>query len=169
VEAELRKEPTADEGAYNSYEEVADDSKPGALHDLPSQPPGDETDQQYDQETFTRHVHIRILQMHQPADEFPPAQVMQVRSSKTASLKADIRLFKEEGMSALLRYSNPLPRRKLFKIDHIKRPLDCSVTKRTGLGVAGMCHAFSRDVAGFERSRESSFDLRLVVQHRVQQ
>jgi hypothetical protein len=61
MEAELWKEPTANEGACDSYEEVADDSKPGALHDLTSQPSGDETDQQYDQETFTRHVHLRIL------------------------------------------------------------------------------------------------------------
>ena len=28
--------------------------------DLAGQPSGDETDHQYDQETFTRHVHFRI-------------------------------------------------------------------------------------------------------------
>jgi hypothetical protein len=28
------------------------------LYDLTGQPSGDETDQQYDQETFTRHVHL---------------------------------------------------------------------------------------------------------------
>jgi hypothetical protein len=63
----LRKEPIANEGTDNSYDEVADDSEPGALHDLPGQPSGNETDQQYDQETFARHVHLSILQCHQTA------------------------------------------------------------------------------------------------------
>jgi hypothetical protein len=42
--AELRKQPTTDEGAYNSNDEIADDPKPGALHDLPGQPSGNEAD-----------------------------------------------------------------------------------------------------------------------------
>jgi hypothetical protein len=53
VKAELGKEPIANEGANNSNKQVAYDSEPGALHDLPSQPPGNETNQQYDQQTFT--------------------------------------------------------------------------------------------------------------------
>jgi hypothetical protein len=53
METELRQEPTADESADDSNEEVADDPEPGALHDLAGQPSGNETNQQYDQETFT--------------------------------------------------------------------------------------------------------------------
>jgi hypothetical protein len=44
VDAELRKQPTTDEGAYNSNDEIADDPKPGALHDLTGQPSGNEAD-----------------------------------------------------------------------------------------------------------------------------
>jgi hypothetical protein len=44
MDAELRKQPTTDEGAYDSDEEIADDPKPGALHDLAGQPSGDEAD-----------------------------------------------------------------------------------------------------------------------------
>ena len=83
MEAELRKEPAANEGACDSYEEVADNPEAGALHDFAGQPSGNEADHQYDQEVFTRHVHVRILHMRQQADEFPPAQEMQVPSSKT--------------------------------------------------------------------------------------
>ena len=36
MEAELRKEPTANEGACDSYEEVAEIPEPGALHDWPA-------------------------------------------------------------------------------------------------------------------------------------
>src|SRR5205807_6875592 len=65
MDAELRKQPAPDEGAYDSNDEIADDPKPGALHDLAAQPSRNEADHQYDQETFTRYVHLRILQRHQ--------------------------------------------------------------------------------------------------------
>src|SRR5580704_11768354 len=61
MDAELREQPTPDEGAYDSNEKIADNPKPGALHDLAGQPSGDEADHQYNQETFTRHIHLRIL------------------------------------------------------------------------------------------------------------
>jgi hypothetical protein len=67
MNAELRKQPTADKGTDNSNDEIADDSKPGASHDLAGQPSGNEADQQYDQETFARHV--PILQFHHRRDE----------------------------------------------------------------------------------------------------
>ena len=44
MDAELRKQPTTDEGAYDSNEEITDDPKPGALHDLAGQPSGNEAD-----------------------------------------------------------------------------------------------------------------------------
>ena len=61
MDAELRQQPTPNESAYDSNEEIAKEPKSGALHDLASQPSSDEADHQYDQETFIRHVHIRIL------------------------------------------------------------------------------------------------------------
>jgi hypothetical protein len=45
----LGKEPIANEGARDSYKEVAYDSEPGALHDLSGQPSGNKANQQYDQ------------------------------------------------------------------------------------------------------------------------
>ena len=38
MDAELWKQPAADERADNSNDEIADDSKPGALNDLTGQP-----------------------------------------------------------------------------------------------------------------------------------
>jgi len=44
MDAELRQQPTTNEGAYKSNDEIADDPKPGALHDLAGQPSGNEAD-----------------------------------------------------------------------------------------------------------------------------
>jgi hypothetical protein len=44
MDAELRKQPTTDKGAYDSNDEIAEDPKPGALHDLAGQPSGNEAD-----------------------------------------------------------------------------------------------------------------------------
>ena len=44
MDAELRKQPTTDERANNSNDEIADDPKSGALHDLAGQPSGNEAD-----------------------------------------------------------------------------------------------------------------------------
>ncbi len=63
MDVELRKQPIADEGAYDPNDEVADESKAGALYDLAGQLSGNEADNEYDQETFTRHVHLCILQI----------------------------------------------------------------------------------------------------------
>jgi hypothetical protein len=66
VDAELGQQPLADEGADDSDDEVTDDPKAGALHDLARQPSGHDTDYQYDKETFARHVHFRKLQVQRP-------------------------------------------------------------------------------------------------------
>ena len=42
MDAKLRKQPSTDEGAYDSNKDIADDPKPGASHDLTGQPSGDE-------------------------------------------------------------------------------------------------------------------------------
>ena len=44
MDAELRKQPTTDERANDSNDEIADDPKSGALHDLAGQPSGNEAD-----------------------------------------------------------------------------------------------------------------------------
>jgi len=61
MNAELRKQPTADEGANDADDDISDDPKPGAMDDLTGQPSGNEANHQYDQQTFTRHVHRRFL------------------------------------------------------------------------------------------------------------
>jgi hypothetical protein len=53
MDAELRQQPPANEGSYDSDNEVADESKAGALHDLAGEPSCNESDYQYDKETFT--------------------------------------------------------------------------------------------------------------------
>jgi hypothetical protein len=55
VDAESGQQPPANEGSYDSDDEVTDDPKPGALHDLARQPSCNEADHQYDKKTFTRH------------------------------------------------------------------------------------------------------------------
>ena len=73
MDAELRKQPTTDEGAYDPNDEIADDPEPGALHDLAGQSSGNQADHQDDEETFTRHVHIHILQIQRISlDKIPP-------------------------------------------------------------------------------------------------
>jgi hypothetical protein len=119
----LRKEPTANEGTSDSDEKVADNPEPGALHNLTGQPSGNEADHQYDQETFTRHVHLRILQLHQQADKFPPAHETRDPSAKTARPKANIRYFKEEGNHLFREYS-PMPEVKTVQNCSLKRSAD---------------------------------------------
>jgi hypothetical protein len=55
VDAELRQQPPADEGAYDSDDKVADDPIPGASHDLARQPSSDKADHDDDEKTFIRH------------------------------------------------------------------------------------------------------------------
>lgn len=63
VDAELRKQPTADERADNSNNQITNQPKTGPSHDLTGQPAGNDAYQQYDQETFARHVHSRTLRV----------------------------------------------------------------------------------------------------------
>src|SRR5437016_1186682 len=68
VDAELRQQPVADEGAYDSDDEVADDPIPRAAHDLAGQPSCNDADQQDDEETFTRHDTLsrRLIRRPEP-------------------------------------------------------------------------------------------------------
>ena len=45
MDAELRKQPSTDEGAYDSNEEIDNDPKADALHDLAGHPSGGEADE----------------------------------------------------------------------------------------------------------------------------
>jgi len=81
VDTELRKQPTPDEGADDPDEEVADNPKAGALNNLTSKPSGNDADEQYDQKTFTRDVHVHILQVlrensHVPRAEASPTEAV---------------------------------------------------------------------------------------------
>jgi hypothetical protein len=87
----LRKQPTTDEGAYDSNDDIADDPEPGALHDLTGQPSGNQADQQDDQKTFTGHVHLRILQIRQTAEQIPTA-LRNERKFKEGLTPVNIRL-----------------------------------------------------------------------------
>jgi hypothetical protein len=57
MDSELRQQPVADEGTDNSDYHVTNYAKTRPPDDLAGQPAGNETDQQYDEETFVRHVH----------------------------------------------------------------------------------------------------------------
>jgi hypothetical protein len=63
MDAELRQQPAADKCADNSNDEIADNTKPGALHDLPGQPPSNQAYQQYDQKTFGRDVIVSLFRV----------------------------------------------------------------------------------------------------------
>jgi len=52
MDAEFRQQPAADDGAYDTDDEVADEPKPASARDLASQPSGNEANDQDYQETF---------------------------------------------------------------------------------------------------------------------
>jgi hypothetical protein len=60
MDTQLRQQPASDKGAQNPDNEVTNDPKSGASHNLTCQPACDETDKQYHQQAFTRHVHGAI-------------------------------------------------------------------------------------------------------------
>jgi hypothetical protein len=66
MDAELRHQPPADEGPYDSDDEVTDDPKPGPSNDLAGQPSCDEADHQYDKQTLIRHVLLPKFQVQRP-------------------------------------------------------------------------------------------------------
>ena len=49
MDAQMRKKPSPNEGPHDSNDDIADDPKPGASHDLARQPSGYEADHHYDQ------------------------------------------------------------------------------------------------------------------------
>jgi hypothetical protein len=96
VEAELREEPTADEGTCDSDEEVADNPEPGALHDLARQPSGYETDHQYDQETFTRLCIFVSSSCISKLTNFRPRRRREIHHQRRAWPKVTIRFLKAD-------------------------------------------------------------------------
>ncbi|HLG84502.1 MAG TPA: hypothetical protein VKY22_26130 [Bradyrhizobium sp.] len=68
MDAKLRKYQARNEGPRYSHNEIADDAQARALHYLTRQPPGRDADSQYDEKTFTRYVHFRVLTIRPPTD-----------------------------------------------------------------------------------------------------
>jgi hypothetical protein len=61
MQMKLRQEPAAYKGASDADNEIAENAKPGALHDLACKPSGNHTHYHNDDETFVGHVHGRVL------------------------------------------------------------------------------------------------------------
>jgi hypothetical protein len=84
MDAELGHQPIADERSYDSDDEITDDSKPGASYDLARQPPCNEADNQYDEQTLARHVLLPALQVqrwfYDPSLGRPSPEVLSRRS-----------------------------------------------------------------------------------------
>jgi hypothetical protein len=60
MDTELRQQPASDQSAQNPDNEVPDDPKAGASDNLTCQPARNETDKQYHQQAFARHIHGAI-------------------------------------------------------------------------------------------------------------
>jgi hypothetical protein len=63
MKTELGKQPTGDEGADNSNDNIAKQTKACPLHDLAGQPARNSANQQYDQQTFSRYMHSGFLRL----------------------------------------------------------------------------------------------------------
>src|SRR5262249_20589729 len=57
MDMQSRQQPVADECANQSHQQVADETKAGALHDLAGQPAGNNADDEYDEQAFIREMH----------------------------------------------------------------------------------------------------------------
>ena len=55
--AELGKQEAGDQRAGDADEDIADDAKAGAAHDLAGQPARDQADEQNNEKAFIGHVH----------------------------------------------------------------------------------------------------------------
>src|ERR1700722_16671534 len=61
VDAELRQQPPADKGTHDADDKVIDDPVSSAGHDLSGKPSCNETDREYEGETFTRPDTLSIF------------------------------------------------------------------------------------------------------------
>jgi hypothetical protein len=95
VEAELWKEPSSEEGAGDAYNEITNEPESGASHDLASKPSANEADNHYDQETFTRHVHLRNLSNYQSSRQilFKCYDPTRVKTEQNCSTQRDLRIY----------------------------------------------------------------------------
>jgi hypothetical protein len=57
VNTKLRQQPIADKRADQADYQIADEPKPATLHNFTCQPPSNNTDNDYDQQTLTGKVH----------------------------------------------------------------------------------------------------------------
>jgi hypothetical protein len=63
MKTEPGKQQTGDEGADDSNDNVANQTKACPLHDLAGQPARNSANQQYDEQTFSRHMHNGFLRL----------------------------------------------------------------------------------------------------------
>src|SRR6266566_2663282 len=61
MDREARQQPVANEGTDDSDYNITNYPKTCAPNDFAGQPPRNETDQHYDEETFVRYVHGGVL------------------------------------------------------------------------------------------------------------
>ena len=98
VDAELRQQPPADKGTYDTDDKVIDDPVSSAMHDLSGQPSCNEADRQYDDETFTRHDNLSITRQRElpsipaghPIDRKPPRQTRNLRKASLSRSQQNI-------------------------------------------------------------------------------
>jgi hypothetical protein len=60
MNSEFGKQPASDERADNADQEIADQAKSSAAHDLAREPTGHDTHDNNDEEAFAGHVHLDI-------------------------------------------------------------------------------------------------------------
>src|SRR5271170_6326219 len=61
MDTQLRQQPISDERPDNADNQVADEAVAATPHDIASQPPGNNADDNDDDETFVREVHWGFL------------------------------------------------------------------------------------------------------------
>jgi hypothetical protein len=63
MDVQSRQQPITNEGADNSDDQVADEPEAPAPHNLTSQPPCNNADDDYDEETLVRKMHDNSLKL----------------------------------------------------------------------------------------------------------
>lgn len=94
MNAELWQQPAANESAGNTYDQITDQPKAGALYDLSCKPSGNEANNEYDQQTFARHIdviHGFIRAGRQLFSAAFPVLTGQLRMPRCNSIKLDRR------------------------------------------------------------------------------
>jgi len=134
MNAELRKQPATNKGAHDSNDEITNDPKPGTLHDLASQPTGNEAYQQYDYESFSRYLHLHIFQIFQSwENSLTPISAKLTARQKVVVPTHYVRPGPLSGASDIEDEVKPTPKCCLFNIDQVS----FEINSRTAIGAWG--------------------------------